>query len=500
MPLILFPVFASSLSVAQSTWLPEGDYRLYLNPSSFSSWHNPHLKGVKMTQQSANNDSIHYSNYTQFNWFRSEDTNPPYNWEYYLEDQLTPFGYMTLDIANDRVLLFRDSLWLMNHPVANTTWIARTNYQGQHKVEITTASSYVWSAPFQDSVLELSIKTFNAQNQRVASLLLDGATLYYGQNHGLLGFDPVLTGTPSKQEPINWMHYSTAIPYGEFIESPMDVFGYENGMEIHTVRVETGYWVWDSTLRIRHILDVQLNGNILRTIDSVYEQSFRVFLDSNSDYIKSVPTYGKFLDTTFTDLSDYSLFGTAFIQTALDPMNSATNRVCTSQEARFDVDEKIIFAGPYGADPDDTTPPFSYVASQIDEAELHYAYFRDAGGPYEHYITIAGSDEEFVVYYKTSDTVKGVPLDRDVVSSFRKPNLSELNLYPNPAENTVHMDLNEHATWRITLISIDGKTIVALPFEGNSYELDLSAVKPGVYLVRAQSGTAVITERLVIQR
>jgi len=84
--------------------------------------------------------------------------------------------------------------------------------------------------------------------------------------------------------------------------------------------------------------------------------------------------------------------------------------------------------------------------------------------------------------------------------------LNDLDLYPNPASNSVMLSYNSHEKSYITisLYSINGLNIMQLfsdeSYKGNNQvEIGYSNLPAGVYFIKLQTSKEIITRKLVIQ-
>lgn len=80
--------------------------------------------------------------------------------------------------------------------------------------------------------------------------------------------------------------------------------------------------------------------------------------------------------------------------------------------------------------------------------------------------------------------------------------LNELNkelmtLYPNPAGNTLVVEVPQYASFSVTVFSADGRDVYSGHLEGTSVQLDISALPRGTYSVQLSNDETTITERFV---
>ena len=74
-----------------------------------------------------------------------------------------------------------------------------------------------------------------------------------------------------------------------------------------------------------------------------------------------------------------------------------------------------------------------------------------------------------------------------------------LEIYPNPASKLVNVLIQEPVTKvNLAIVSSDGKIVRSGPIENISSQLDISALKPGIYILRFDLDGIPVTKRLVI--
>ncbi len=74
-----------------------------------------------------------------------------------------------------------------------------------------------------------------------------------------------------------------------------------------------------------------------------------------------------------------------------------------------------------------------------------------------------------------------------------------LEIYPNPASKLVNVLIPEPVTKvNLTIVSSDGKIVRSGPIENISSQVDISALKPGIYILRFDLDGIPVTKRLVI--
>jgi hypothetical protein len=78
--------------------------------------------------------------------------------------------------------------------------------------------------------------------------------------------------------------------------------------------------------------------------------------------------------------------------------------------------------------------------------------------------------------------------------------MNEFNIYPNPANNNVSIDLQPGVkVTSIEILDIQGKTLMHQQIKDMSLSFDVSTFQAGLYFVRIQTGKGIEVEKLVIQ-
>jgi len=75
----------------------------------------------------------------------------------------------------------------------------------------------------------------------------------------------------------------------------------------------------------------------------------------------------------------------------------------------------------------------------------------------------------------------------------------QIRIYPNPANQLIFVETKETGSYSIEISSMKGQIIHNSNFEGNSYQIDLSAFQKGVYLITVKSDDIVTTRKIIRQ-
>lgn len=484
----------TNVAFCQSTWIPEGDYRLY---SAEYSW--LALKGVSYSVVSNDSNETRYKNYIQFSDFHTGLMPPGY---YTMMDTVGPFGDHSYYPQSDQVKLFKMGLLLPNHPTAQQVYLCYSDNVENLRIDA-VSGNWSYSSEYNDSILSFTLLVYTFNGQPNTQHPIHSKTLSYGKNSGLISY-PFDLNLQSGVAPPSRLLYSEQLQIGSLPKKPEDVFNYEAGNEFHSIRTEWSYRQVDSSFIIRKTLAVNKNGNLIERIDSVHQATYQYHYDSTNTWRLFGLTYkSKHIDTTLTDLSMFAFFGTNKTQTAVFPFDSMHNQEYFMVENNSAISPVKLVVGrelPY-ANLFTPAPPFAY-RSQIDPlfVDTEYSvYYPMAGGPYLKTSMGSQGEEEILVYVKDVSGERGVPLDPSLVSSLKKPGTAEIRLYPNPATKTVHLQLSESGNWQAILYTVQGQEIGAFSFEGDSHTLDLSGFQSGIYFIRLTNGAYSGSARLVVE-
>jgi hypothetical protein len=127
-------------------------------------------------------------------------------------------------------------------------------------------------------------------------------------------------------------------------------------------------------------------------------------------------------------------------------------------------------------------------------------FLKGLGGPYYEWNEIISGDESGLAYYKKGTTKWGTPLVITEVESIEKED--EISIYPNPAVDFVMIKntSGRKEKYEISLTNMQGREIFKNDAEiSNTYQLDVSSIKAGAYLLKLQNGKKEIT-RLIIKK
>lgn len=85
------------------------------------------------------------------------------------------------------------------------------------------------------------------------------------------------------------------------------------------------------------------------------------------------------------------------------------------------------------------------------------------------------------------------------VLNANKALLAALNLYPNPVEDKMFIELNDIYSVNVTIFTLSGKFIDSFEISSNKSEIDMSKFSNGTYLIQFESEKGSVTKRIIKQ-
>ena len=83
------------------------------------------------------------------------------------------------------------------------------------------------------------------------------------------------------------------------------------------------------------------------------------------------------------------------------------------------------------------------------------------------------------------------------VLNANKALLAALNLYPNPVEDKMFIELNDIYSVNVTIFTLSGKFIDSFEISSNKSEIDMSKFSKGTYLIQFESEKGSVTKRII---
>lgn len=116
-------------------------------------------------------------------------------------------------------------------------------------------------------------------------------------------------------------------------------------------------------------------------------------------------------------------------------------------------------------------------------------------GPDIYYMTVSGTDGQSVgtMTFLLANFAAGIEMEK------RKP--SSIRIYPNPAQNELHVQLHQTGVRQLAIYNLIGKAVSQYRVQGNSARLDISTMPSGIYFLRMMDnkGKVVATRKFTKQ-
>jgi len=85
--------------------------------------------------------------------------------------------------------------------------------------------------------------------------------------------------------------------------------------------------------------------------------------------------------------------------------------------------------------------------------------------------------------------ILGVATEQDDLTHFK--------IYPNPTEDILTVETNESGYYRVELSHLNGRTIITDQFDSSNYQIDLSSLENGIYLITIISESRFETRKVI---
>jgi len=92
-----------------------------------------------------------------------------------------------------------------------------------------------------------------------------------------------------------------------------------------------------------------------------------------------------------------------------------------------------------------------------------------------------------------------IPVTLDVITSIEEYQNSSIQLFPNPAKDEVFIQ-SKHEIQKVRMLSHLGEVLMEKEFADHEIRLDVSILKPGVYIVEIETGAGKAVRKLVVSQ
>ncbi len=82
------------------------------------------------------------------------------------------------------------------------------------------------------------------------------------------------------------------------------------------------------------------------------------------------------------------------------------------------------------------------------------------------------------------------------ITGISKPDAETVSLYPNPAKDMITLESGQKLK-KVTLFNSTGQQVLAQPLNTTQYNLNISGLPAGIYLINIETGNKVITQKIV---
>lgn len=111
-------------------------------------------------------------------------------------------------------------------------------------------------------------------------------------------------------------------------------------------------------------------------------------------------------------------------------------------------------------------------------------------------VAVNGSNRPIVDVVMDSVRVTYLHLDTKAIT---KANLSNFNIYPNPASGQINIELENVGQAKITLMDVLGNEVYSITSNSTLMKVDVSTYSKGIYFVKVESGNRISSEKIIIQ-
>jgi RAB protein geranylgeranyltransferase component A len=91
-----------------------------------------------------------------------------------------------------------------------------------------------------------------------------------------------------------------------------------------------------------------------------------------------------------------------------------------------------------------------------------------------------------------------IPVTLDVITSINEYQNSGIQLFPNPAKDEVFVQ-SKYSIDKVRMLSLLGEVLMEKDFADSEIRLDISKLKPGVYIVEIETWNGKAVRKLVVE-
>ena len=131
---------------------------------------------------------------------------------------------------------------------------------------------------------------------------------------------------------------------------------------------------------------------------------------------------------------------------------------------------------------------FGDINTSTEENPVH-AYVSAGTYQVKLYIENSINSWDTISYNITVSDISGI---NNIVKDFFK-------IYPNPASETIHIDIQDITSYDLQISDITGKILFNQSVTGNKYAINISDYKPGIYIIRLENNKEILTKKIIIK-
>jgi len=193
---------------------------------------------------------------------------------------------------------------------------------------------------------------------------------------------------------------------------------------------------------------------------------------------------------------------------------STDNSLSTSSDTRLEVEAVQSLAA--GAENNGTVSRLDIPSSLTSTNKVYYLIALVDDGNFTNDSNTANNVKAKKVYIRSASSGRpggglnppcciippggGPGFARQAGPGLEQPGAFELKTYPNPAKGSTTVSLGAMGNYNVQLVDAQGRQVLQRQVQNtNSTSLDLTGLKKGIYLLKAQGAAGVKTQRLVVQ-
>lgn len=130
----------------------------------------------------------------------------------------------------------------------------------------------------------------------------------------------------------------------------------------------------------------------------------------------------------------------------------------------------------------------------------NYVFEGITPGTYDFLVKKDGYEEHSGVVNVTNEDVIVDVVMNAIETMIIPQNMSEISVFPNPAAINLHIRANDELILDIKLIDMVGRIIHQADIMDNEYSMNVSDLKNGIYFVRINTQSSIVTERVIVNK